>query len=199
MLEDCQQKEKIVREQMEQKVKSLVDEKEAVIAASMKEKEKCNELALKAEIFSAGQYNPATMDKILDTLNRKVAEVYKACGEETEVSSLTTFQMLKEIEIRVSQLCEMLEAIPNEYLDVFEANEKLRVKERRQRLREEKLKDLKTAQERRAKLALKRAIAAPKKRVGRKLVYRSQPPETKHGKEQVVKDTTRIEEDYYFS
>ncbi|KAL8221707.1 UNVERIFIED_CONTAM: hypothetical protein K2H54_074393 [Gekko kuhli] len=93
----------------------------------------------------------------------------------------------------------MLDAIPDEYLDVIQANEKLRLKERRQRLREEKLEELKKAQEERVKLALKRAIAAPKKRMGRKLVYRSQPPETKQGKEQVVNDTTRIEDDYYFS
>ncbi|XP_077195217.1 coiled-coil domain-containing protein 38 isoform X3 [Paroedura picta] len=183
----------------EQKIKCLMDEKDAVIAACIKEEDKSDELALKAKIFCAGQYNPETMDKILDTLNKKVAEVYKVCGEETEVSSLTTFQMLKVIEIRVSQLCEMLEAIPTEFLDVIEANEKLRLKERRQRLREEKLEELKKAQEKRVKLALKRAIAAPKKRMGRKLVYRSQPPETKYGKEQVVNDTTRTEDDYYFS
>lgn len=72
-------------------------------------------------------------DKLLNTLNKKVAEVYKVCVEETEVTSLSTFQMLKVIEIRVSQLCEMLEAIPDEYLDVIEATEKLRLKERRQR------------------------------------------------------------------
>ncbi|XP_077195218.1 coiled-coil domain-containing protein 38 isoform X4 [Paroedura picta] len=198
-LEDCRQRERIVKEKMEQKIKCLMDEKDAVIAACIKEEDKSDELALKAKIFCAGQYNPETMDKILDTLNKKVAEVYKVCGEETEVSSLTTFQMLKVIEIRVSQLCEMLEAIPTEFLDVIEANEKLRLKERRQRLREEKLEELKKAQEKRVKLALKRAIAAPKKRMGRKLVYRSQPPETKYGKEQVVNDTTRTEDDYYFS
>lgn len=69
----------------------------------------------------------------MDSLNKKVAEVYKVCGEETELSSLTTLQMLKVIEIRVSQLCEMLEGISNEYLDIIEANEKLRLKERRQK------------------------------------------------------------------
>nr|XP_056702504.1 coiled-coil domain-containing protein 38 [Euleptes europaea] len=198
-LEDCRQRERIVKKQMEQKIKSLVDEKEAVIAASMKEEEKSNELALKAKIFSAGQYNPTTMDKILDVLNKKVTEAYRACGEETEVTSLTTFQMLKVIETRVSQLCELLEAVPSEYRDAIEANEKLRLKERKQRLREEKLEELKKAQEERVKRALKRAIAAPNKRVGRKLVYRSQPPEIQQGKEQVVNDTSRIEDDYYFS
>ncbi|XP_054843728.1 coiled-coil domain-containing protein 38 [Eublepharis macularius] len=198
-LEDCRQRERIVKEQMEQKIKSLVDEKAAIIADCMKEEEKSDGLALKAKIFSSGQYNPATMDKILNTLNKRVAEVYKVCGEESEVSSLTTLQMLKVVEIRVSQLCEMLEAIPNEYLDVIEANEKLRMKERRQRLREEKLEELKRVQEERVKVALARAIAAPKQRVGRKLVYRSQPAETKHGKKQVLNVNARSEEDYYFT
>lgn len=38
-----------------------MDDKNAIIADYIKEEEKRDELALKAEIFCDGQYNPATM------------------------------------------------------------------------------------------------------------------------------------------
>lgn len=45
----------------EQKVKRLRDKKEALIAACLKEDGKSAELALKAKMFSSGEYNPASM------------------------------------------------------------------------------------------------------------------------------------------
>ncbi|XP_032077505.1 coiled-coil domain-containing protein 38 isoform X1 [Thamnophis elegans] len=198
-LEETQQREKIVKQHMEQKVKRLRDKKEALIAACLKEDGKSAELALKAKMFSSGEYNPASMNNILDALTKKVAEVYRVCCETQEVSSMTSFQMLKKIEMRVSELCEMFEILPKEYLEIIEVTEKLRAKERRQRIREDKLKELRRIQEERLKLALERAIAEPKKRMGRKLVFRSQPPVTKHEAEQTTDATTRSEDDYYFT
>ncbi|XP_070611958.1 coiled-coil domain-containing protein 38 [Erythrolamprus reginae] len=198
-LEESQQREKIVKQHMEQKVKHLRDKKEAIIAACLKEDGKSAELALKAKMFSSGEYNPASMNKILDALTKKVAEVYSVCCGTHEVSSMTSFQMLKKIEMRVSELCEMFEILPKEYLEMIEVTEKLRAKERRQRIREDKLKELRRIQEERLKLALERAIAEPKKRTGRKLVYRSQPPMTKHEAAQTTDATTRSEDDYYFT
>ncbi|KAG8137984.1 hypothetical protein E2320_003916 [Naja naja] len=70
-LEESQQREKIVKQHMEQKVKRLRDKKEALIAACLKEDGKSAELALKAKMFSLGEYNPASMNKILDSLTKK--------------------------------------------------------------------------------------------------------------------------------
>ncbi|XP_060550600.1 coiled-coil domain-containing protein 38 isoform X2 [Pantherophis guttatus] len=198
-LEESQQRKKIVKQHVEQKVKRLRDKKEALIAACLKEDGKSAELALKAKMFSSGEYNPASMNKILDALTKKVAEVYGVCCGTQEVSSMTSFQMLKKIEMRVSELCEMFEILPKEYLEIIEVTEKLRAKERRQRIREDKLKELRRIQEERLKLALERAVAEPKKRTGRKLVYRSQPPSTKYEAEQATDATTRSEDDYYFT
>lgn len=72
-------------------------------------------------------------NKILDSLTKKVAEVYKVCCGTQEVSSMSSFQMLKKIEMRVSELCEMFDILPKEYLEMIEVTEKLRAKERRQR------------------------------------------------------------------
>ncbi|XP_039214086.1 coiled-coil domain-containing protein 38 isoform X3 [Crotalus tigris] len=198
-LEESQQREKIVKQHMEQKVKCLRDKKEALIASCLKEDGKSAELALKAKMFSSGEYNPASMNKILDSLTKKVAEVYKVCCGTQEVSSMNSFQMLKKIEMRVSELCEMFDILPKEYLEIIEVTEKLRAKERRQKIREDKLKELRRIQEERLKLALERAIAEPKKRMGRKLVYRSQPPTTKHEAKQATDATTKSEDDYYFT
>lgn len=72
-------------------------------------------------------------NKILDSLTKKVAEVYKVCCGTQEVSSMNSFQMLKKIEMRVSELCEMFDILPKEYLEIIEVTEKLRAKERRQK------------------------------------------------------------------
>ncbi|XP_062838895.1 coiled-coil domain-containing protein 38 [Anolis carolinensis] len=198
-LEDRQLNGQAFQERMEERIKSLIDGKEALKAACAKEEAKSAQLALKIQLFSATENNSASMDKLLNSLTKKVAEVYKVCSGGNEVSSLNPFQMLKAIEIRVSELCEMFETLPKEYLEIVEANEKLRAKERRQRIREDKLKELRRIQEERLKHALERAIAAPKKRMGRKLVYRSEPPQTSQGQEKVVDLTTKSEDDYYFA
>ncbi|KAJ6656382.1 hypothetical protein lerEdw1_003885 [Lerista edwardsae] len=198
-LEDHYQKERVIKEQKEEAIMSLINEKDKLIASCIQEEEKREEVALKAKVFSSGEYNSEEMDKVLNSLTKKVAEVYKACFGADEASSMNAFQMLKIIESRVSDLSEMMETLPTEYLDTIEVIEKLRAKERRKRLREQKLEELKKLQEQRLKAALARAIAAPKKMVGRKLVYRSLPPETKQGQKNAVDLSTRSEDDYYFT
>ncbi|XP_053260949.1 coiled-coil domain-containing protein 38 isoform X1 [Podarcis raffonei] len=201
-LEDARQREHAIVQGIlfyrEKRINDIVNEKKALIAARLKEEKKSAELELKIKVFSSGDYNPISMDKSLNTLKKKITEVYRACCGTIEVSSMTAFQMLKAIEIRVSELCEMLEILPPEYLETVETMEKLRAKQRRQRVREDKLKELKRIQEERLKHALERAIAVPKTRVGRKLVFRSQPPEAKQKGVQVVDLTTKSEDDYYF-
>ncbi|XP_033017344.1 coiled-coil domain-containing protein 38 isoform X2 [Lacerta agilis] len=198
-LEDARQREHAIVQGMEKRINDIINEKKALTAARIKEEQKSAELELKIKVFSSGDYNPVSMDKMLNTLKKKITEVYRACCGTIEVSSMTSFQMLKAIEIRVSELCEMLETLPPEYLETVEAMEKQRSKQRRQRVREDKLKELKRIQEERLKHALERAIAVPKTRVGRKLVFRSRPPEAKQKGVQVVDLTTKSEDDYYFS
>nr|XP_034982756.1 coiled-coil domain-containing protein 38 isoform X1 [Zootoca vivipara]XP_034982757.1 coiled-coil domain-containing protein 38 isoform X1 [Zootoca vivipara]XP_034982758.1 coiled-coil domain-containing protein 38 isoform X1 [Zootoca vivipara]XP_034982759.1 coiled-coil domain-containing protein 38 isoform X1 [Zootoca vivipara]XP_034982760.1 coiled-coil domain-containing protein 38 isoform X1 [Zootoca vivipara]XP_034982762.1 coiled-coil domain-containing protein 38 isoform X1 [Zootoca vivipara] len=202
-LEDARQREHAIVQEIlfyrEKGINEIVNQKKALIAARIKEEQKSAELELKIKVFSSGDYNPTSMDKTLNTLKKKITEVYRACCGTIEVASMTSFQMLKAIEIRVSELCEMLEILPPEYLETVEVMEKLRAKQRRQRVREDKLKELKRIQEERLKHALERAIAVPKTRVGRKLVFRSQPPEAKQKGVQVEDLTTKSEDDYFFS
>ncbi|XP_026549776.1 coiled-coil domain-containing protein 38 isoform X3 [Notechis scutatus] len=176
--------------------KSVIDDKYISSESGLSE----NSFSLSSEdTFNMDDIQNCEKNKILDSLTKKVAEVYSVCCGTQEVSSMTSFQMLKKIEMRVSELCEMFEILPKEYLEIIEVTEKLRAKERRQKIHEDKLKELRRIQEERLKLALERAIAEPKKRMGRKLVYRSQPPMTKHEAEQAIDATTRSEDDYYFT
>ncbi len=67
-------------------------------------------------------------------------------------------------------------------------------KERRQRLREEKLEAQRLAQEERVRKALERARAPVKKRIGKPVVFRSAPPQKKKAREN---DTKKKEEGIY--
>ena len=69
------------------------------------------------------------------------------------------------------------------------------------RMREAKLEEQKLHQEERLKRALERAQADPKKTLGRKLVYRSDPPVLKRKKKDGDDKREKAEEEmqYFFS
>lgn len=69
------------------------------------------------------------------------------------------------------------------------------------RLREEKMKEKQKHQEERLKAALERAVAQPKKKVGRRLIYRSKPPSANKHTVLLVSDTRTksMEEEYFFA
>lgn len=69
------------------------------------------------------------------------------------------------------------------------------------RLREEKMKEKQKHQEERLRAALERAVAQPKKKLGRRLVYRSKPPSGNKHELLLVKDTRTksLEDEYFFT
>nr|XP_014344394.1 PREDICTED: coiled-coil domain-containing protein 37 [Latimeria chalumnae] len=137
------------------------------------------------------------MDKMLELLNKKVEDVYRSCVTNNP-ANLTTLQMLTSIENHLEELFDKIELIPP---DRLEAAEKAKEKERRLRLREEKLKQQKLHQEERLRRALERAQADPKKKAGRKLMFRSEPPALKQAedKNQETIDREKEEHLYFFT
>eukprot|EP00049_Salpingoeca_infusionum_P001157 m.45686 g.45686 ORF g.45686 m.45686 type:complete len:538 (-) comp10893_c0_seq3:221-1834(-) len=135
-------------------------------------------------------------DEELAAFDAKVTEVYRACIGENE-AGISTLQMLTNIENKLEELFEKMSKIPP---DELARAEKAKDKERRLRLREEKLAAQKRHQEERVRRALQRANEGPKKQVGKKLVYRSAPP-PKHKKKTTFKAQTAEEEEmkYLFS
>ncbi|KAI8511179.1 Cilia- and flagella-associated protein 100 [Branchiostoma belcheri] len=137
-----------------------------------REEEKAADLEMKSKMFSYGEFKAEDQEKMLQSLNKKVEEVYRACIGDNE-ANISTLQMLTNIENRLEELFEIIEMMPPERV---EAAERAKEKERRLRLREEKLEQQRLHQEERVRRALERAQADPKKKRGRKLVFRSNPP-----------------------
>ena len=73
---------------------------------------------------------PASQDKLLESLNCKVLDVYRHCVGGQQESSLGTVQMLATIEHQLDELLENLERVPPARI---EQAEKAKEKERRLR------------------------------------------------------------------
>ncbi|XP_058164549.1 coiled-coil domain-containing protein 38 isoform X2 [Dasypus novemcinctus] len=137
----------------------------------------------------------SSKEKLIDSLSKKINQVYRVCIGDAEVGSLNPVQKLVKVESRLAELSDLIESVPKENV---EAIEKLKQKERRQKLRDDKMKEKQKHQEERLKAALERAVAQPRKKLGRRLVCRSKPP---HGSKHhllLVSDTTKSQEDDYF-
>lgn len=69
-------------------------------------------------MFSAG-VGGDSHDKLLESLNRKVKEVYRKCLGDTD-GDLSTLQMLTEIENRLEELFQAVELMPADKLEEAE-------------------------------------------------------------------------------
>ncbi|KAG7267238.1 hypothetical protein CRUP_025050 [Coryphaenoides rupestris] len=160
------------------------------------ETERAAELELKARLYNFGKSESANEDHILEALGRKVQEVYRCCLGEPKANP-STLQMLGEIESHLLQLLESMEVIPRDTLDKVE---KMKERERRIRLRDQKLQQQKQHQEERLRKALDRAQADIRRTNGRRLMTRSQPAVRKV-KSSNVKEVSEQEElhAYFFT
>lgn len=175
-------------------LKSQITSLESQISA---EEEKSKELEHKSKMFSYGHYEGDGQEKMLEVLNEKVEEVYRSCIGDNE-ANISTLQMLTNIENRLEELFEHIEMMPQEKVELAE---KAKEKERRLKLREEKKEQQRLHQEERVRKALERAKADPKVQTGKRLVFRSKPPEVQKKKTDVVDKRNEEDEElaYYFS
>uniref|UniRef100_H0XAZ9 Coiled-coil domain containing 38 n=1 Tax=Otolemur garnettii TaxID=30611 RepID=H0XAZ9_OTOGA len=195
-LEDVNKREKVIQDKINANIEFLLEHKEMLKANCVREEEKAAELELRARLFSFGEFNSETQEKLIDSLSRKINQVYRVCIGDAEVGSLNPVQKLVKVESRLVELTDLIESIPKENV---EAIERLKQKERRQKLREEKLKEKQRHQEERLKAALERAVAQPKKKVGRRLIHRSKPPSGNKQRLLLSQDTrTKIQEEEFF-
>ena len=118
--------------------------------------------------------------------------MYLACIGDHD-ANIGTLQMLTAIENKLEQLFEIIELMPAEKV---EQAEKMKDKERRHRIREEKMDAQRILQEERVQRALERAKAPVKKKTGKPLVFRSAPPQRK--KRQNNETKKKEEEDLEF-
>ncbi|KAJ3297576.1 Coiled-coil domain-containing protein 38 [Borealophlyctis nickersoniae] len=197
LIQNCQETEETLEElkqriletdaRMEKETQSLKQQIEFLNEAIAREEEKARMLEERAKLFSSGVVGAESQEKLLDELNHKVKEVYRRCIGDNE-ANLSTLTMLTNIENKLEQLFETIEMMPP---DRVEQAEKMKDKERRQRLREEKMDAQRALQEERVQRALERARAPVKKKTGKPVVFRSAPPQKKKKKEE---DTKKKEE-----
>jgi len=196
-LEEMKQIIKNTKKKMEKETEILKEQIDKLNNSINKEEEKAKELEVKARMFSYGEFKAEDQQKMLDDLNRKVEDVYRSCIGDNE-ASIGTLQMLTNIENRLEELFEQIEMMPQ---DKVEAAEKSKEKERRLKMREEKIEQQRIHQEDRVRKALERAKADPKKKTGRRVVGRSEPPQIKKREDDGADQASREEEElaYFFT
>jgi len=185
------------KEKMNKETEALQKQIEGLKESIRKEEDKAIDLETKSKMFSYGEYKAEDQEKMLAQLNKKVEEVYRNCIGDNE-ANISTLQMLTNIENRLEELFEMIEVMPPNKVEMAE---KAKDKERRLRLREEKLLAQKKHQEERIKKAIERAQAEPKKKTGRRLVFRSCPPQTRKREATTSEKFDKDEEEmkYFFT
>lgn len=197
-LEDVNKRERIIQDKINSNIDFISEQKELLRANCVREEEKAAELELRSRLFSFGEFNSEAQEKLIESLSRKVNQVYKVCIGDAEVGSLSSVQKLVKVESRLVELSDLIDSIPRENV---EAIERIKQKERRQKLREEKLKEKQRHQEERLRAALERAVAQPKKKLGRRLMFRSKPLSADKSELTLVKDSRAraMQDDYFFS
>lgn len=91
----------------------------------MNEQENSNEILCFLLSFSS-----QPQEKLIDSLSKKINQVYKVCIGDAEVGSLNPVQKLVKVESRLVELSDLIESIPKE---TVEAIERMKQKERRQK------------------------------------------------------------------
>ncbi|NXP22469.1 CP100 protein, partial [Scytalopus superciliaris] len=120
----------------EKELAQLKQQANALRSSVAKEEERIADLKLKVHLLSSGEHQADDQDKMLTSLNKKVLEVYSHCTGDNE-TNLKTIEMLKVIEKQLNDLLDNLERIPPSKI---EKAERFLKKEKRTRLREEKMK-----------------------------------------------------------
>ncbi|XP_069499498.1 cilia- and flagella-associated protein 100 [Ambystoma mexicanum] len=196
-LEEIKQETAKTQAKMELESQQLKDQIKRLKEAIAREEEKAKEIQIKSQVFFSGQHEVEDQDKMLEALNTKVTQVYHTCIGDSQ-ASLSTLQMLAIIENQLLDLLDNMEKVPPEKMELAE---KAKEKERRLRVREEKMKQQRMHQEERLRRALERAQSDPKKTTGRRLMGRSDPPaaKQKEDKDQDKIDKEKEEMLFFFS
>eukprot|EP00904_Undaria_pinnatifida_P004217 jgi/Undpi1/13797/HiC_scaffold_9.g03448.m1 len=108
-------------------------------------------------------------EELLRQLNKEVKHVYERCGFDAS-SSPTTLYMLSDLEARLEDLLSHIGQMPEEYVAKAE---KEKEKKRREKKRAEQQALQERMQEERNRKAIQRSLQAPRKKVGRPVMFRS--------------------------
>eukprot|EP00744_Colponema_vietnamica_P003037 GILI01004701.1.p1 GENE.GILI01004701.1~~GILI01004701.1.p1 ORF type:complete len:523 (-),score=155.30 GILI01004701.1:36-1604(-) len=187
-LEELKQSFEETKRKMEEKTRSLKDNISELQKQIEDEQDKSNSLAAKINDNKAVRDQSA----ILDDLSKKITQVYVACGFENSQTT-AAITKLQHLENRLEELLSAIEDMDPTY--VMKA-EKEKEKERRQKVRNEKLELQKKQYEERLKKSLQRAQEPPKKKTGKPVMFRSAPFKKKKTENDEDKKRNDEEEDF---
>ncbi|CAH2277764.1 Hypothetical predicted protein [Pelobates cultripes] len=179
----------------ERKISILKEQVESLTEACVRKEKKVKKL--KAGMFSLDGSKPDTQAAMLQTIKEKIAEVYKACIGEIQ-GPFDAMNMLAGIEHCFEEILEKFELMPP---DILEVAEKRKLREQKKRAHVEKLKKEELYHEQRRLYTLQRALADTKRKEGRKLMIRSDPPsikKTTNYNEEMIR-RMQEEEKYFFT
>ncbi|XP_056587827.1 cilia- and flagella-associated protein 100 isoform X2 [Triplophysa dalaica] len=154
-LEDFKQTAELTQKKIESESKQLKEQTDVMMDTIQQETEKTAQLEQRCQLFGFGKNKPDDQDNTLELLSGKVEEVFRCCVGETS-ANLSILQMLTTIEGKLVELLENAEMIPRECMSIAERAQE---KERRIRLRDEKIRLQMMHQEERQRKAMERSKA----------------------------------------
>ncbi|CAM6092314.1 unnamed protein product [Calypogeia fissa] len=163
-LENVKSKFRETKAKNDARLAGLLTQLQAIDAAVKNEDERQHSMESKTTLNIEDKKH----DISLEQLTRKVGEVYARCGLESD-ASLSTLQLLTNIEAKLEENLASIDHIPDEFV---EQQERLREKERRLKVRQQKLEVLKQEHEARRQRSLERARAPIFKRAGKPPMYK---------------------------
>lgn len=149
----------------------------------------------KEVIAAAAAVNQTEKEEALQKLNEAVRTVYARSGFDSS-SKPETLTMLSQLESRLEQLLQEIERLPKDYVITAERQKE---KKRREDKREKQQRELEERQEKKNKAAIERSMQAPKKRIGRQVMYRSRPKRAEEKKEVEENDRDNTDEVKFLS
>jgi len=194
--EELKNHAKYTRDRLNREVEFLADQIKIIEGGITREEEKGEDYKFKCHMFSFGDYNQDDQDRILTEFGSKVESVYTNIIGDND-ANINTLQMLTSIENALGLVLDLQENLPEDQIAEYE---KKFEKGRRVQLRERKIREQEALAKERVKRALKRSQAAPRQKIGRRLIQRSEPPkiQTKTYRKNKEQVTMEQQEHRYF-
>eukprot|EP00742_Colponemidia_sp_Colp-10_P003580 GILJ01003812.1.p1 GENE.GILJ01003812.1~~GILJ01003812.1.p1 ORF type:complete len:531 (-),score=139.30 GILJ01003812.1:146-1708(-) len=197
LIQNSQETEQALEElkQSFEETKRKMDEKTRTLKDNIRDLEKQiteeNRKALQLQDRLSKSTGVENQDEMLRDLDSQVAEVYQTCGFDSDANP-GTIQMLANIEAKLEELLTAMDEMDPAYVAQAEKDKQ---KERRQRIRNERVESQKQQYEQRLKKSLLRSQAPVHKKSGKQLMFRSAPLEKKKKDTDNLKKKDDDEED----
>jgi len=190
-LEELNQKLEMTKAKMDEETEVLNSQINSLKSSISAEESKAAALGERANPHKGQTSGDQDTEALLASLHKRVAEVYERCGIGDDSTS-GTLMMLANIEHKLEENLAAIERMPPEEV---EKAEKEREKDRRSRVRTEKMAFQKKAQEDRINKSIQRSKAPVQKKTGKPVMFRAPPLVTRKRDKDIKEERDEDEED----